>query len=140
MSSTDGAATRGQVAQAISNAVVRLLREYTGRGPTRAHTTINDNLVAVVLRDTLLKAERTLVEDGQGEAVIDIRRRFQHAMETALVQVVSDHTGREVEAFLSTNHVDPDIAVEIFILKSRDDHDRRPVAAADTGLPHVEPG
>ena len=119
MTSPEPPATRGEAAQAISNAVVRLLLEYTGRGPTQAHTTIADNHVIVVLRDTLLKAERSLVEDGHGEAVIDMRRRFQRTMRGDLIAAVTEHTGREVEAFLSDNHIEPDIAAEMFILAPR---------------------
>jgi len=48
----DAGASRGKTAQAISNSVVRLMREYTGRGPTQAHTTINHNLVMVSLETT----------------------------------------------------------------------------------------
>jgi len=117
----DGEPTRGQSAQAISQAVVRLVREYTGRGPTKAHTTINENLIIVVLRDTLLKAEHSLVHDGQARAVMDMRRRFQGAMREDLVAAITEHTGRTVEAFLSDNLVDPDVAVEIFILEPRDE-------------------
>jgi len=131
MSSTDAPTTRGQAAQAISNAVVRLLREYTGRGPTRAYTTINDDLVVVVMRDTLLKAERRLVEDGQADAVINIRRRFQRTMERALVDAVVEHTGRDVDAFMSDNHVNPDVAVEVFVLKPRTDREVAPAAIDD---------
>ena len=98
---------------------MRLLRDYTGRGPTQAYTTITDTHVIVVLRDALLKAERSLVKDGHHEAVIDMRRRFQRTMKTALVSAVEEHTGREVLAFLSDHHIDPDIAVEVFILKPR---------------------
>jgi uncharacterized protein YbcI len=117
MAVSNAGPTRGQASQAISNALIRLVREYTGRGPTQAHTTISDHHVIVVLRDTLLKAERSLVEDGEGEAVIAMRRRFQRTMREDLVAAVVEHTGREVEAFLSDNHIDPDIAVEVFILK-----------------------
>ena len=119
MTSPDAAVSRGEAAQAISNALVRLLRDYTGRGPTQAYTTITDSHVIVVLRDALLKAERSLVKDGHADAVIDMRRRFQRTMKTALVDAVEEHTGREVLAFLSDHHIDPDIAVEIFILKPR---------------------
>ena len=108
--------TRGQAAQAISHAVVRVMREYTGRGPTQAHTTINDNMVIVVLRDTLLKAERSLVSDGHADEVIMMRRRFQSTMRDEFIAAVTEHTGRGVEAFLSDNAIDPDIAVEVFIL------------------------
>jgi uncharacterized protein YbcI len=108
--------TRGQAAQ---------VREYTGRGPTQAHTTITDNVVIVVLRDTLLKAERSLVNDGYAESVIAMRRRFQSTMRDEFVAAVSEHTGREVEAFLSDNAIDPDIAVEVFILEPREARDSR---------------
>src|SRR5258706_453589 len=48
----------GSVAADISNAVVRLLSDYTGRGPTKARTYLHEDLVSVVLRDTLTKGER----------------------------------------------------------------------------------
>ncbi len=96
------------------------MREYTGRGPTQAHTVINDNVVIVVLRDTLLKAERNLVNDGQGEAVMSMRRRYQATMRDELVAAVTEQTGRKVEAFLSDNVIDPDVAVEVFVLEPRE--------------------
>ena len=119
MSSPNPAPTRGQTAQAISQAVIRITRDYTGRGPTQAHTTINENVITVVLRETLLKAERTLATDGHAEAVTDIRRRFQATMRRELVAAVTEHSGRCVEAFLSDAVIDPDIAVEVFILQPR---------------------
>jgi len=111
--------SRGHTAQAITQAVVRLVRDYTGRGPTQAHTTINDDVIIVVLRDTLLKVERSLVDDGEAQAVTDMRRRFQSTMRRDLVAVVTEHSGRTVEAFLSDNVVDPDVAVEVFVLAPR---------------------
>jgi uncharacterized protein YbcI len=42
---------------AISRAIVKLLPEYTGRGPTKARTTIRDNVVVVMLEQTLTKGE-----------------------------------------------------------------------------------
>ena len=35
----------GPLGAALSNAIVRLLAEYTGRGPTKARTTIRGNVV-----------------------------------------------------------------------------------------------
>jgi uncharacterized protein YbcI len=122
---------RGEAAQAISNALVRLLRDYTGRGPTQAYTTITESHVIVVLRDALLKAERSLVQDGHSAAVIDMRRRVQTTMKDDLIAAVVEHTGREVLAFLSDHHIDPDIAVEVFILKPRPAGDPLARARAD---------
>ena len=113
----DGPDHTGKAAVAISNAAVQLTREYTGRGPTKAKTTITDDLVVIVMRDTMLKAEKTLAEHGEAQTVVDVRRRFQDAMREDYVATVEEATGRRVLAFLSDNHIDPDLAVEIFVLE-----------------------
>ncbi len=99
----------------ISNAVVQVFRDYLGRGLTRARTLISDDMIAVVCRDTLTKAEQRLHERGEIDTVRGIRRKFQDAMREDLVAVIEDLSGRKVVAFLSDNHIDPDIAVELFI-------------------------
>jgi uncharacterized protein YbcI len=45
-----------------------------------------------------------------------MRFAFQETMERELVAGVEKITGQKVLAFLSSNHIDPDIAVETFIL------------------------
>src|ERR1700693_651624 len=49
----------------IATSVVQVMQAYTGRGPTKAKTTINEDLVTVVLADTLTNGERSLVESGR---------------------------------------------------------------------------
>jgi len=39
----------GSLTAAISTAIVKLMRDYTGRGPMKARTTIRDNVVLVML-------------------------------------------------------------------------------------------
>ena len=106
----------GSHALAISNLVVRLLSEYTGRGPTRARTHFNEDLVTVVVRDLLTKGERSLIRDGKAELVLETRRAYQHTMRGDLSAGVEQITGRRVIAFLSANHLDPDMAIESFML------------------------
>ena len=101
----------------ISDAAVRLLREYTGRGPTGARTTINHDSVMIVLRDTLTRGERMLVENGKADRVMAVRHDFQLVMKDDLVGAVEGTLDRKVIAFMSTNHVDPDLAVEVFVLE-----------------------
>jgi len=110
---------------AISAAVVGLLYEYTGRGPTHARTTISADTIVVTLRDSLTKAERTLARAGQATQVLAMRRAFQTTMRADLIAIVERITGRTVEAFLSDNLHDPDVAVEVFIMR----HEDRPPAA-----------
>jgi uncharacterized protein YbcI len=106
----------GPLSSDISNAVVRLLSEYTGRGPTKARTYIADDMITVVLQDTLTKGERSLLRDGETSLVLANRKAFQNTMAEELTAAVERFSGRKVLAFLSANHVDPDFAVETFIL------------------------
>jgi uncharacterized protein YbcI len=110
----------GSLSAAISNAVVGLLHDYTGRGPTHARTTIGPDTIVVTLRDSLTKAERTLARSGQELEVLAMRRAFQNTMRDDLVAAVEQLTGRTVEAFLSDNLHDPDVAVEIFLMHRSD--------------------
>src|SRR6185503_10560742 len=95
---------------------VRLLSDYTGRGATRARTHFNDDLVTVVVQDLLTKGERSLIRDGNTDLVLETRRAYQRNMGHELSAGVEEITGRKVLAFLSANHLDPDIAIESFVL------------------------
>jgi uncharacterized protein YbcI len=101
----------------ISRKAVQILREYTGRGPTKARTTIDGDIVAIVLGDTLTKGEHTLVEMGESDHVLDSRRKYQRSMRKDLVALVEEECGRRVHAFFSDNHIDPDYGVEFFLLE-----------------------
>lgn len=102
---------------AIGNGIVRLLAEYTGRGPTHARTVIAGDLIAVILRDALTKGERKLVAAGNAQAVLDMRRRVQRAMREEAIALVEEATGRTVEAFMSDNNIEPDLAIESFVMR-----------------------
>jgi uncharacterized protein YbcI len=108
---------RGVLTAAISNAMVGLLHRYTGRGPTRARTTIDQDVIVCVMGATLTKGEQSLVQDGKAEVVLHSRRAFQETMETDAIAAVQEISGRRVVAFMSNNHIDPDLAVEVFVLE-----------------------
>jgi uncharacterized protein YbcI len=115
-SSRDGPTGHGELSAAISTAVVHVVSEYTGRGPTHARTTIDGQLVAVILRDAMTKGERALVTGGKEDEVLQLRRAFQENMRHDLVAVIEHLTERHVEAFMSANHTKPDASAEIFLL------------------------
>jgi uncharacterized protein YbcI len=110
--------TKGAMLAGISNGMVRLFRDYFGRGPTAAKTYALDDVVVCVLRDGLTPAERTLFERGRADAVREIRAAFQDVVADEFKRVVEELTERRVVAFMSQAHVDPDLAVEIFFLDS----------------------
>jgi uncharacterized protein YbcI len=101
----------------IATSAVRVLNESTGRGPTKAKTTIDENMVTILLADTLTDGERTLVANGRAERVIRLRHDYQIVMRERLVEIVERELDRKVIAFMSQNHIDPDLAVEVFVLK-----------------------
>jgi uncharacterized protein YbcI len=106
----------GELTAAISTAMVQIVREYTGRGPTKARTTIRDNVVLVILEDTLTKGERALVAYGSEAKVLDVRVEFQNAMRDEAMRMISQLTGRAVVAMMSANHIEPDLGAEVFVL------------------------
>lgn len=108
--------TRGDVLTAISDGMVALLKEFYGRGPTRAKSYYQDDLVVCVLRGGFSRVEQTLLDGGREAAVIEQRMAFQELMRERFEHVVERATGRCVIGFMSGNQQDPDMMCEVFIL------------------------
>jgi uncharacterized protein YbcI len=106
----------GALSAAISRLVVRLVADYTGRGPTKARTTIRDDTIICVTQDNMTKGERRLVDKGETDLVITVRRKFQTTMRDDLVGGVELLTGRKVLSFMSDHDGEADYAAEVFIL------------------------
>jgi uncharacterized protein YbcI len=103
--------------------MVKLMHDYTGRGPTRARTYIHTNLIVCMLADTLTKGERTLAAHGAEKSVIDTRRTYQQLMREDAVAMIKELAGRRVIAFFSDHSLNPDMAIEAFVLAPSDGAD-----------------
>jgi len=114
------ASTHGDVLTAISDGMVALLKEFYGRGPTRAKSYFQDDLVVCLLRGGFSTVEQTLLEGGRGAAVIQQRMEFQDLMRHRFEAVIKAATGRDVIGFMSGNQQNPDIMCEVFILAPTD--------------------
>src|SRR5438270_11756213 len=99
----------GDVLTAISDGLVGLLKECYGHGPTRAKSYYQDDLVVCVLRGGFSRVERTLLEGGRGQAVIQQRMEFQDVMRERFVGIIEDATHRAVIGFMSGNQQHPDL-------------------------------
>jgi uncharacterized protein YbcI len=126
MSIQERAQRTGDLRQAISDAVGRVSADFIGRGPTRAKTYVNDNVIFCVMEDTLTRGERSLVADGDGVGVREMRRRFQDAMRRHVCAAIEGLTDRKVVSFLSDNDVESEMAIEVFVLDA-------PIGHADDG-------
>jgi uncharacterized protein YbcI len=110
----------GDVLTAISDGLVSLLKEFYGRGPTRAKSYYEDDLVVCVLRGGFSRVEQTLLDGGRGKAVIQQRMEFQEVMRARFADVIEEATGKRVIGFMSGNQQEPDLMCEVFILAPTD--------------------
>ena len=69
--------TNGELSDALSNAIVALMADYTGRGPSQSRTYVHENVIVCILHDGLTKGERSLVQDGNEDAASVPPRRLE---------------------------------------------------------------
>ena len=127
--------TDGEVVTAVSDGLVGLLKEFYGRGPTRAKAYYMDDTVVCLLRGGFSLVEQTLLEGGRGPAVIRQRMEFQELMRERFERVIEDATGRRVIGFMSGNQQGPDIMCEVFILAPTDLIDDHEIVASGRSSP-----
>jgi uncharacterized protein YbcI len=106
----------GRLLAEITNRIVAYMREHYGRGPIKAKTYVLDNLIVCVLSDGFIAIERTMMEGGESDRVLEMRRDFQRMMKERYTEMIEQLTGRHVLAFLSQAHIEPDLTVEIFLM------------------------
>jgi uncharacterized protein YbcI len=106
----------GELLTAISTKIVGILREHYGRGPMKAKTYVLDDLVVCVLRNGFTPHEKTMIDHGEPERVVEMRHDFQRMMGMRYKEEIEQLTGRKVVAFLSQAHVDPDVTLEAFVM------------------------
>jgi uncharacterized protein YbcI len=117
----------GEHRATIAAEIVRMHRDYYGRGPTKARVHDSGDVIVVLLEETFTPAEKTLIERCEG--IQDIRRRFQRVMADQFIAVVEQATGRRVRSFFSDTDLEQDLSAEVFIL-----------ADARTDMTGFEPG
>ena len=106
----------GEARSQIASGFVQLHSKYYGRGPTKSKVYADGDVVVVVLEETFTRAERTLADRGERDAIQHIRRRFQQQMAESFTSIVEQATGRKVRTFLSETDIETDVSVETFLL------------------------
>jgi uncharacterized protein YbcI len=114
-----GVPTTEDVERSIAEQLLAIHEQNYGRGAERAQSHLVGDTLVVVLDDLeLLPNEEYLISAGKHQAVLDLRSRFQQAIEGTFRAAVERATGRKVNAFTSNTHLDePRFAVEIFRLE-----------------------
>jgi len=117
MARPDHGLTGEALLEAVTEELSRAHARYYGRRPGAARSRmIDDEVIACVMGGVYSEVEKTLIELKGRPLVDEIRDEFQHAMHDQLIEIVQRLSGRAVETFISTNHVGPDLEIEIFVL------------------------
>jgi uncharacterized protein YbcI len=64
----------------------------------------------------LLPSEEFMVDAGEADSVLEVRARYQRAIEATFCSAVERATGRRVISFASNTKLDPNYGIEIFRL------------------------
>lgn len=100
---------------AISRFVVRATAEAAGRGPTKARAYVMDDVIAVVLRDTLTRPERRLLSD-QPAALLASRRALHATMRGKLIDGIEVVTARTVSTLHIDHQIEQDVIAVTFVM------------------------
>jgi uncharacterized protein YbcI len=102
---------------AISREMVKALKTFYGKGPTKAKSYLFDDLLFVVMRGGATPGEQTLLDAGHSDSVRTFRQRFQNVMGERLVGTIEQLTERKVLTYQSQVLFDPFVVIEIFRLR-----------------------
>jgi uncharacterized protein YbcI len=103
---------------ALTKALVEVQVEHLEHTLARTVAFQSGDVVVAVMHDVLTSAEKALASNGRDGEVAEMRHLFQDGMETEFRSAVERLTGRMVIAFMGANHLEPDLAAEIFVLDS----------------------
>ena len=117
MANTESPPVGGAQLAEVSNAIVHILSECYGRGPTKAKSYAVDNYLVCVIEDFMTTVERTLVKRGRADLVREVRLTFQEEIAGRFEKSVSELTGRRVIAYHSQVTFEPPMGFEIFVLE-----------------------
>ena len=104
----------------ITREIVRLHKEFLGRGPVRAKTYLHEDSVVVLMYEGHTPGEQTLLEGGGRRGVAQTRVDMSETVRSKFTQVVERITGREVVGFMSSSQQEPDLLSHVYVLKPTD--------------------
>jgi uncharacterized protein YbcI len=113
----DASGERRSVSLEISNAIVRIHKQFFGKGPTKARSHLTHDLLTVVLEGGFTRAEQSLHEGGHDAEVANSRAAMQAIVETEFRTAVEEIVGRKVRCFMSANNPTEGMSAEIFVLE-----------------------
>jgi uncharacterized protein YbcI len=109
----------GDLLARLSNEMVRAQKKWFGKGPDQAKAYLLDDLLFIVMRGGLTRAEETMLEFGQQDQVRQFRQLFENEMTERLTGMVEEVTGRKVLTYQSQVLFGPAVVIEMFVFDER---------------------
>jgi uncharacterized protein YbcI len=116
---------------AVTDAMVEFHHRYHDSAPVIGKALLlGPELLACVLGGVYSDVEKTMIDLQDTTLMQEMRSPFQEEMQHRFIAEVERLSGRGVQAFISNSHVDPDLEIELFMLKPTDGvrRDRRPAS------------
>ena len=108
---------------AVTDAMVALHVRYHHRAHVTAKTLLlGGDLLSCVMGGVYTDVEKTMIEIQRTTIVQETRSAFQTAMQHKFIAAVELLSGRDVLAFISNQHVGPDMEIELFLLRPEPDY------------------
>ena len=101
MADFDSGPSLAEVQEEIGREIGRVQEEAYGAAVERLQVVLAEDLITVILDVAWSRAEQTLVDAGQAEAVRQTREAFQDAIAPTFIAIVERATGRTVHSFAS---------------------------------------
>lgn len=110
----------GTLRAALQREIVRLHKEFMGRGPIKTKLYLHEDSVLVLMFNGHTTGEQTMLEGGGRRTVAQTRVDMSESLRTRFIEVVERHTGREVVGFMSSSQQRPDLLSHVYVLKPTD--------------------
>lgn len=107
----------GDLAGSLSVEFVRLVKKYTGRGPSKAYTLLGRDYLVTFFGQSMTDTEQALTAHGQADFASQIREVVHAAMRTEVEAVVERLAGRRVLAVLADHSAEPDVGLLACVLE-----------------------
>ena len=101
----------------IAAEILAVHQNSYGVGASEVTAHLLDDMVVVMIDGLeLTKLEKLLIENGNGQSVLDMRSSFQQAIKPTFSAIVERATGRRVRTFFSNTDLTDLLSVEFFRL------------------------
>jgi uncharacterized protein YbcI len=106
----------GRTLAEVADTIVAVLASSYGRGADEAKAFLNDDVLLVVMRGTLMEFEQELIRRGRDDVVRDVRLAWQSEMADELRGKVAALTGYPVRDYHSQVLTKANVTMELFLL------------------------